>query len=64
MGMWCTELQFSHNTFEKGKPLGFALAVDKPMREKVLLFPLYLHHKRRDYSRMLVSHTRFNYISS
>ena len=53
-----------HPCFEQGKPLGFALAVDKPMREKVFLLPLYLRHRRRDYSRMLVSHMRFNYISS
>ena len=34
------------------------------MRVKDLLLPLYLHHERQDFSRMLVSHTRFNYILS
>ena len=56
-------VQLSHNTLEQERPLGFALVVDRPMREKGLLLPLYLRHRRRDYSRMLVSHMRFNYIS-
>ena len=57
-------MKLPQNTFNQRKLLGFPLAVDKSMREKDSLLPLYLHHERRDYSRMLVSHTRFNYISS
>ena len=64
MDIGCTGMKLSQNTFNQRKLLGFALAVDKPMREKDLLLPLYLGHERRDFSRMLVSHTRFNYILS
>ena len=57
-------MKLPQNTFNKRKIFGCALAVDKPTREKDLLLPLYLRHERRDFSRMLVSHTRFNYILS
>ena len=63
MDIGCTGMKLYQNTFNQRKLLGFARAVDKPMREKELLLPLYLRQERRDYSRMLVSPTRLNYIS-
>ena len=55
-------MKLPQNTFNQRELLGFALAVDKPTREKDLLLALYLRLERRDFSRMLVSHTGFNYI--
>ena len=49
MDIGCTGMKLSQNTFNQRKLLGFALAADKPMREKKLLLPLYL---RQEWSRV------------
>ena len=49
MDIGCTGMKLSQNTFDQRKLLGFALAADKPMREKKLLLPLYL---RQEWSRV------------
>ena len=62
--IWCTGWTLSQNTFIQRKLVGFALAEDKPVREKVLLLPLILHLDGRSYSGLLVLHLVFNYIPS
>ena len=62
--IWCTGRTHSQRTFIKKKVAGFALAEDKPVREKVFLLPLFLHLDGLVYPRMVVLHLMFNYISS
>ena len=62
--IWCTGRTHSQNTLIMRKVAGFALAEDKPVREKVFLLPLFLHLDGLVYPRMLVLHLMFNYISS
>ena len=64
MHIWCTGRTHSQNTSIMRKVAGFALAEDKPVREKVFLLPLFLHLDGLVYPRMLVLHLMFNYISS